>query len=174
MSTFVYLDSKYRKDTNEAATFFHVYTEQTVNWPLNSRTINLVAQPIYDQPPDFLSSVELEELFILYDGVLPEPFIKINFSNIEFKDVFLINTIDDQNDLKFIARSQKDYGNGWVRYTTDMIQTMRYKRKGTFILKILDKDNNVLNIGNGGRVTVLFSIKPFVLNYQPIQVRNVP
>lgn len=174
MSTFVYLDSKFRKDVQEPPTFFHVDTDQTSNWPLNARTINLVSNSMYNQPPDFLSSVEIVDLFIFYDGVLPEPFLKVNFSNIEFGDVFLINTLDDQNDIKFIVRNQKDYTTGWIRYTGDMKQTMRYKRKGTFIFKILDKDNNVLNVGQNGRVTALFSIKPFVLDYTPTQVRNIP
>jgi hypothetical protein len=174
MSTFVYLDSKFRKDVNESPTFYHVYTDQTSNWPLNARTINVVAPTIYNQPPDFLSDVEMHDLFVFYDGIAPEPLVKINFSNIEFNDVFLINTMDDQNNLKFVARLQKDYSNGWTRYTSDMVQTMRYKRKGTFVIKILDKDNFILNSGTNGRTTLLFSIKPFVLDYHPIQVRNIP
>jgi hypothetical protein len=174
MSTFVYLDSKFRNDTNELPSFYHIYTEQTINWPLNPRTISLVADSMYNQQPDFLSSVELLELMIFYDGVPPEPFVKVNFSNIEFNDVFLINTIDDQNDLKFIARQQKDYLNGWVRYTSEMTQNMRYKRKGSFVFKVINKDNAILNTGNHGRLTALFSIKPFSLNYYPIQTRNIP
>jgi hypothetical protein len=174
MSTFVFLDSKFRKDVNEPPSFFHIYTDQTSNWPLNPRTINVVPPSIYNQHPDFLSIVEVHDMFIFFDGVSSPPFVKINFSNIEFTDVFLINTIDNYTDLKFIARLQKDYGNGWVRYTSDIHQTMRYKRKGTFVLKLLDIDNNVLDTGTDGRVTALFSIKPFDLEYSPIQTRNIP
>lgn len=174
MSTFIFLDSKFRSDLTESPAFFHIYTDQTINWPLNARTINVVPPTIYNQPPDFLSQVEICDLFIFYDGVAPEPFIKINFSNTEFNDVFLINTLDDRNDIKFIARLQKDYTTGWIRYTCKIRQAMRFKRKGSFVFRVLDKDNNVLNVGTNGRITALIDIKPFVLDYHQTQVRNVP
>jgi hypothetical protein len=174
MGTFIYIDSNFREDTNEPATFFHIYTNQTVNWPLNPRTVKVVAPSIYNQSPDFLSTIEIHDLFIFYDAVIAEPFVKISFYNTEYNDFNLITTLDDQTDLKFIARSQKDYQNGWVRYTSDMEQVMRFKRKGTFLFKIIDKDNNILNAGVGGRVTAVFSVTPFVLDYHDNQVRNIP
>lgn len=173
MSTFIYLDSEFRYDKTEPATFFNINTDQTTNWPLNPRTINNVFPTMYNQQLDFLSKIDLLDLFILYDGKPSEPFLKIVFYNIEYNDSFLVNTLDDQNDIKFIARQYKDYGNGWFRYTSEMCQTMRFKRKGTFVLKIIDKDNKILDIGSNGRLTVLFSVDPFVLSYNPNQTRNI-
>lgn len=173
MSTFFYLDSNYRRDQTESPSSFRVFPDQTANWPLNARTINVVQPTIYNQSLDFLSKTALLDLFIFYDGVISEPFVKVIFYNIEYNDNFSINTLDDQTDVKFIARQYKEYTDGWTRYTSEMKQLMRLKRKGTFVFKILDKDNNIVNVGQQGRITVLFSATPFIQGYRPEQVRNV-
>lgn len=165
MSTYIWLDSNYRHDpTNTTPSEYVVTNEQTNNWPITPRTVYPIGQPAELQPLDFLSVVSVAEVYVFYDGVItPPPFIKLNFYNLEYNDVNLINTIDDMNNVKFILRQQHDFGTGWVRYTCAMAQTMRLKRRGTFKISVWDQDNNVLNTGVAGRITCLFGIIPYHL-----------
>lgn len=164
MSTYVVLDSEFRKDVDEPTTNYHITSEQTFDWPDQPRIVNAVAQDLYKQPLDFHSVVEVQDLLIYFDAVLPEPFLKLSFYNLEHNDHFFINSLDDNRESKFFLVLHKNLVDNWYRYRCATKQLMRMKRKGAFVFKIWDKDNNVLNVGTGGRTVCSLSITPYLLD----------
>ena len=171
MSTYILIDSEYKENPDESVFDFYITPTQTINWPIQPRTVNAVQGPVPHQPLDFLSAVEIKDLFIHYNdtvqAVLPEPLVKVVFFNLEHNDRSL-NTMDDEVDVKFVLRNQKEFtpdvnNNRWVRYSSNMTQVMRMKRQGSFLFKVLDKDNNVLDAGDSARAICVVSIIPYHL-----------
>lgn len=174
MSSFIYIDSKFRKDPLiHPPTSFTIEADQTDNWSNNPRTINPVNPPIEKQPLDFVSSIMISELNVHYDGLPAEPFVKLDFYNTEFNDSNIVSTMDDLTNIKFIPHLRRDQGNDWYRYSCEVKQVMRIKRKGTFNFTLWDKDNNILNVGPNGRVTCLISITPFHFDWRNFQQARI-
>jgi hypothetical protein len=134
---YIFLDSQFRSNLSELATDFNVSSQQTKDWPSVKQYLN--------------NTVAIDELFIYYDTVLAEPFVKLNFHNREFNDPNLVNTLDG-NQIHFILKIDKIYPGNWYNYKTTMMQTMRLPKKGSYKFTLFDKNNNILNCGTNGRV----------------------
>lgn len=164
MATYVVLDSSFRDNVDESVTDYSITSQQTLDWPDQPRTVNAVSEDLHKQPLDFNSVVEVQDLVIYFNENSPEPFLKMTFYNLEHNDHFFINTLDDNRDSKFFLVLQKKLTDGWYRYKCQTKQLMRIKRKGSFVLKIWDKDNNILNLGDEGRTVCSLSITPYHLD----------
>lgn len=142
-SFYIDIDSKDRFISTENPCNFTIFSDQTKNWPSVLQYLN--------------NNVMIEDLFIKYDNIQPEPFVKIDFHHIEYNDPGLINSLDS-NQVNFISKLDKLYQSGWYNYKTTIVQTMRMPKKGSYKLIIYDKDNNILDVGTDGRIHIIVSI----------------
>jgi hypothetical protein len=179
MTTYLYIDSKNRDKNNfPDATSFVVIPESTRDWPDEPRYVSMMVDSkkrVYD----FFSIVSIKQALIIYDGEPTQPLIKLNFYNKLFNDGNLINTTDDNKEIKFILSYDKTLNANQVLYHCKNHQVMRIKRRGTFVIDMFDINNNQLNVGSQGRLVLHVEIKPYHLKYpydiqaETLQSRNL-
>lgn len=165
MSSYFLLDSHFRFYDEETPSSYTITVDQTNDWPEHPRTVNAVPPSLYFQPLDFNNVVDIQNVLIFYDGTPIEPFIKLTFYNIEYKDHFFVNTLDDNREVKFflVLDSVVGLGGGWFKYLCDTKQLMRLKRKGSFVVKLWTKDNDLLDVGADGRTVISIKVTPYHL-----------
>jgi len=143
MTTYIYIDSDQRKLTNQSPSNFQIFEDQTTNWSEQPRTIVNNPQAIDKMQSDFLSIVNISDIWIQFS--LPTDIVhlvKLNFYNIRYNDK-LFNTLGNE-EIKFVLSYVKDLNN-WVRYKCKTPQFMRIRRKGGFIVTLTDPSDNILN-----------------------------
>lgn len=165
MSTYLYIDSENR-DTNSFPNVnsFVITPELTHGWPDEPRYVSMMVDSkkrVYD----FFSIVSIKYAWIFYDNKPTQPIIKLNFYNKIFNDGNLINTTDQNNEIKFILSYDKTLGTNQVSYNCKTHQVMRIKRKGTFVFELYDINNNPLDAGDLGRIVFFIEIKPYHMKY---------
>lgn len=147
MSTYFFIDSDFRQEG--ISSNFRILPNQTVNWPSQPKNLNPVSFPLENQIFDFMSKVKVIDFYVYYGNISQkEPFLKLNFENLDARDSFLINNLDNDTDTKFILRFKKDLNNGWVIYKCKMSQYMRLKRNGVFNFQVRDKNNDIFVLNN--------------------------
>lgn len=162
MSTYLYVDSNNRDIHNfPDACNFVIGPELIHDWPDEPRCVNLLADSkkrIYD----YFSVISIKNAWVIYNNVNIQPLIKLNFYNKLFNDGNLINTTDNNKEVKFILSYDKTINGNQVYYNCKTHQVMRFKRTGTFVFESYDMDNNPLVID---RLILFIEVKPYHLKY---------
>ena len=161
MTTYIWIDSRQRDivaypNPNN----FSVTNEQTNDWYINPRTIDLVSSPLEYQKDEFLCSTYLDDIWILYPLLIPiSPFIFIELYNPLNNDSNLIYNMQGLKNLKYEATSKHNIVGQWVNYKCITKQVTRIKRRGTFVVKIFDNTGNTLL--ELEVVNIILSITPY-------------
>lgn len=163
MATYMWLDSKNRDQLNYPnPSSFVITPNQTQDWPDEPRYVNMLVDSMGTRCDEF-SVVSVIEMWVFYDGPV-QPIVKLDIHNQLYNDSKLINTTDDNKNIKFILSFDRQFTSQML-YKSKQQQVMRIKRKGTFIVEVFDVDNNILDVGPLGRILILMEIKPYHLKY---------
>jgi hypothetical protein len=152
MANFIDLDSTWRdRDVYPNENSYEVDSHQVSTWCKNSRTVRALPQNPNTQPLDFSTTIAIKYLTLPYTDDLSElPRVYINFYSKKYKDVNLINSINNiQYNTKFICthdRIQNDRNNIplWIHYKCKMKQTMRFAMGEPILFQITTRDGTIL------------------------------
>jgi hypothetical protein len=143
MTTYFLIDSNDREIEDSVSNFI-LSSKKTSTWTEQSRITETIPDEKWFFVPK-LSEVTVQDLYVLSEET--EPFVKLVFFNVEFNDI-VYNSTDGETSIRFFLRNQKEsihYGKKWTRFTSNMIQIMRFRKRGSFVFKVLDKDNKPIS-----------------------------
>lgn len=173
MSVIIFVDSDKRSANFPLPSEFTISVEQTRNWREQSRFVLANPPSVYARPMLFLQVVEIFDFWVFPGtGSNLTNVLKLNFYNISHNDI-LVNTLDNI-DVKFVLSLDKTEADGSRLYVNKTGQVMRLSTTGSFVFQVLDLNNNILNVGDNGRIVCTFKITPFIHHYKTINKEIQP
>lgn len=148
MSTFIDLDSSFRdRDTYPNACSYEITPDQTSAWFPNARSVRNNPQIAISRPLEFVTTVRMESLQLpWHPDLVAIPKLYVEFRARSYGDRFLISTINSVHSETTFACVQEKVqtdSNGdpkWIYYRCLNEQTIRFKRKDSYVFKITTRN----------------------------------